>query len=92
MLFCGAVLRTLASPAMSHDCRVRDAYLRGTYEGDCDERTEMAQGKGEAKRADTYAGDFIKGKPAGKGVYTLAERCAGTEASRKAQAMALGCT
>ena len=70
VLFCGAVLLTLAPPAMSHDCRVRDAYLRGAYEGDCDERTEMAHGKGEAKGADTYVGEFVKGRPAGKGVYT----------------------
>ena len=69
-LFCGAVLMTLAPPAMSHDCRVRDAYLRGAYEGDCNERTEMAQGKGEAKGADTYVGAFAKGRPDGKGVYT----------------------
>ena len=69
-LFCGVVLMTLATPAMSHDCRVRDAYLRGSYEGDCDDRTEMAQGKGEAKGADTYVGDFVKGRPTGKGVYT----------------------
>jgi hypothetical protein len=69
-LFCGAVLMTLAAPAMSHDCRVRDAYHRGAYEGDCDERTEMAQGKGEAKGADSYVGNFAKGRPDGKGVYT----------------------
>lgn len=69
-LFCGVVLMTLASAAMSHDCRVRDAYLRGSYEGDCDDRTEMAQGKGEAKGADTYVGEFVKGRPTGKGVYT----------------------
>src|SRR5580765_6384375 len=69
-LFCGVVLLALALPAMSHDCRVRDAYLRGQYEGDCDDRTEMAQGKGEAKGADTYVGEFVKGRPTGKGVYT----------------------
>src|SRR4030095_14430495 len=69
-LFCGAVLMTLAPPAMSHDCRVRDAYLRGAYEGDCDERTEQAHGKGEAKGADTYVGNFVKGRPDGKGTYT----------------------
>jgi hypothetical protein len=69
-LACGAVLITLAPPAMAHDCRVRDAYLRGAYEGDCDERTELAKGKGEAKGADTYVGDFAKGRPDGKGVYT----------------------
>ena len=38
--------------------------------GDCDDRTEMAQRKGEAKGADTYVGDFAKGRPDGKGVYT----------------------
>src|SRR5262249_10178284 len=70
ILFCGAVLLTLATPGFSHDCRVRDAYLRGAYEGDCDDRTEMAQGKGEAKGADTYVGDFVKGRAEGKGVYT----------------------
>jgi hypothetical protein len=26
-------------------------------EGDCDDRTEMAQGKGEDKKADNYLGD-----------------------------------
>ena len=70
ILFSGAVLITLPTPAMPHDCRVRDAYLRGAYEGDCDERTEIAHGKGEAKGADTYVGDFAKGRPDGKGVYT----------------------
>lgn len=70
ILFCGTILIALAAPAMSHDCRVRDRYLRGAYEGDCDERTELAQGKGEAKGADTYVGDFVKGKPDGKGIYT----------------------
>ena len=67
---CGAVLLTLAPPAMAHDCRVRDAYLRGAYEGDCDERTEMAQGKGAAKGADSFFGNFAKGRPDGQGVYT----------------------
>lgn len=70
VLLCSAVLMTLAAPALSHDCRVRDAYLRGGYEGDCDNRTELAQGKGEAKGADTYIGYFAKGRPDGKGVYT----------------------
>jgi MORN repeat len=60
----------LAPPAMSHDCRVRDAYLRGAYEGECNECTELAQGKGEAKGADTYVGYFAKGRPDGKGIYT----------------------
>jgi hypothetical protein len=69
-LLCGAVLIAPAPPAMSHDCRVRDAYLGGAYEGECNERTELAQGKGEAKGADTYVGHFAKGRPDGKGIYT----------------------
>ena len=69
-LFCGAVLLALAAPVMAHDCRVRDPYLRGQYEGDCDDRTELAHGTGEAKGADTYVGEFVKGRPTGKGVYT----------------------
>ena len=59
-----------AAPAMAHDCRVLDGALRGAYEGDCDERTERAHGKGEAKGAATYVGDFVKGKVDGKGIYT----------------------
>jgi hypothetical protein len=78
-LFCGAVLMTLPPPAMSHDCRVRDAYLRGAYEGDCDERTEMAQGKGEAKGVYIWQsgarleGNFKEGKAHGPGVYVSAK-------------------
>ena len=67
---CLAVSIAIAAPAMSHDCRVLDGYLRGAYEGDCDESTELAHGKGEAKGAATYVGDFVKGKVDGKGVYT----------------------
>jgi len=33
-------------------------------------RTELAEGKGEATGADKYVGDFVKGKPDGKGLYT----------------------
>lgn len=62
----------VAAPALSHDCRVRDVagYLRGFYEGDCDEKSETANGHGEAKGADTYVGTFVNGWPEGKGVYT----------------------
>jgi MORN repeat len=67
---CIAVALLIGAPAISHDCRVRDAYLRGAYEGECNERTELAQGKGEAKGADTYVGHFAKGRPDGKGIYT----------------------
>ncbi|MEP6610021.1 MAG: hypothetical protein ABJA83_15300, partial [Burkholderiaceae bacterium] len=57
-------------PAMSHDCRLRDGYLMGEYHGECDESTELAHGKGEAKGANSYVGDFVKGKPSGMGIYT----------------------
>jgi hypothetical protein len=61
----------IATPALSHDCRVvGNRYLRGHYDGDCDEKTELAHGQGEAKGADTYVGSFAKGRPDGKGTYT----------------------
>ena len=68
-LVCGAALMALATPALSHDCRLKDGYLVGAFNGECDERTELAQGPGEAKGANSYVGNFVKGKPDGKGVY-----------------------
>ena len=68
-LICLGVSLATASLALAHDCRVRDAYLRGSYEGDCDEKSEVAQGQGEAKGADSYVGTFVKGRPEGKGTY-----------------------
>jgi len=70
IVICSAALVALAAPAMSHDCRVRDGYLRGDYQGDCDDKTELAQGQGEARGADSYVGYFVKGRPDGKGTYT----------------------
>jgi hypothetical protein len=68
---CGFVALGIASPSGAHECRVLDnVYLRGDYEGDCPEKYEIADGHGEAKGADTYVGDFVKGRPEGKGVYT----------------------
>ena len=67
---CFAVAAAIATPVLSHDCRVRDGYLRGSYEGDCEEKNEIAQGHGVAKGADTYDGMFVNGHPDGKGVYT----------------------
>jgi hypothetical protein len=46
--------------------------MRGDYQGECDESTELAQGQGEATGADRYVGHFVKGKPDGKGTYTWA--------------------
>ena len=58
--------------------------------GDCDERTEMAQGKGEAKGADTYVGDFAKGRPDGKVVYTWENGARLDGSSRGAKPMVKG--
>ena len=79
---------TLAAPALSHDCRVLgNGYLRGSYEGGCEEKNELAQGQGTAKGADSYVGNFVKGRPDGKGVYTWENgaRLDGTFRSGKAQ-------
>ena len=65
-----AVLCALAGAAMSHGCEDHlPLYLRGYYEGGCDESTELAQGHGEAQGADRYVGDWMRGKPSGKGIY-----------------------
>jgi hypothetical protein len=70
-LICFAVLVVTATAAMAH-CRgvVGNVYLRGDYQGDCDDKTELAQGQGEARGADSYVGYFVKGRPDGKGTYT----------------------
>ena len=65
-----ALAAALATPVLAHDCRVRDGYLRGSYEGGCEEKSELAEGRGEARGADHYVGSFVKGRPDGKGVYT----------------------
>lgn len=60
-----------ATLAMGHDCRVLgNGYLKGSYEGDCYEKEELAHGQGEAKGSDSYVGTFVKGRPDGKGTYT----------------------
>lgn len=59
-----------AGASVAHDCRVRNGYLRGSYEGDCNERNEIANGHGEARGADRYVGNFVDGRLDGKGVYT----------------------
>ena len=68
----GVVLvAAVVAPALAHECRaVGNGNLRGSYEGDCDESTELPEGRGEAKGIDTYVGMFVKGRPDGKGTYT----------------------
>jgi hypothetical protein len=70
-LACLAAVAATTAPVLAHDCRVLgNGYLRGSYEGDCEEKNELAQGQGEAKGADAYVGSFVKGRPDGKGTYT----------------------
>jgi hypothetical protein len=67
----GIAVLLFAAPALAHECRVvGNSYLRGDYEGDCDERTERPEGRGEAKGIDAYVGSFVRGKPDGQGAYT----------------------
>ena len=83
-----AVSLAVAPPALGHDCRVLgNGYLRGSYEGDCYEKDELADGQGVAKGADTYVGTFVKGRPDGKGTYTWENgaRLEGTFKGGKAQ-------
>jgi hypothetical protein len=66
-----AALLALAGPALSHGCEDHlPLYLRGSYEGGCDESTELAHGQGEARGADHYVGEWVQGKPGGRGIYT----------------------
>jgi len=65
------VLTMLAVPAMAHGCRVVDnRSLKGSYHGECDEGTDLAHGRGEARGLDSYVGEFVNGRPSGKGLYT----------------------
>ena len=63
-------LALIAGACFAHDCQVRNGYLRGSYEGGCNEKNERASGHGEAKGADSYVGNFVDGHVDGKGVYT----------------------
>ena len=57
--------------------------IRGSYDGECDEKSELANGEGEALGTDKYVGHFVQGQPDGKGVYTW-ENGARLEGSFKA--------
>lgn len=49
-------------------CRVLDSELQGSYAGGCVDG--YAQGRGDARGAASYAGDFERGRKHGKGVKT----------------------
>lgn len=68
----GALLCGVATAAMPHGCDPLDPYLVGHYHGECDDQTELPQGRGEAKGADQYVGQFVAGRPEGSGVYVWA--------------------
>ena len=67
---CFALAAAISMPASAHECRVRDGYIRGSFEGACDEKAGVANGYGEASSTDSYIGMFVDGHPDGKGVYT----------------------
>jgi len=69
-LFAALATFALVPVVYGHGCDPVDRYLIGHYHGECDDATELPQGKGEAKGADTYIGEFMQGMPDGKGVYT----------------------
>jgi len=52
----------------AQDCKVKLEAISGTYEGGC--KKKLADGVGVAKGKDTYEGEFKKGFPHGKGIYT----------------------
>ncbi|MEM6842345.1 MAG: hypothetical protein AAF944_11260 [Bacteroidota bacterium] len=64
----GLVSQTSQVISRTADCRVMLDDIAGSYEGDC--HREKAHGFGKAIGKDTYEGEFKKGYPEGKGVYT----------------------
>ncbi|MBS0011565.1 MAG: hypothetical protein KFF49_09160 [Bacteroidales bacterium] len=50
------------------ECEVLHENLKGEYRGEC--RRGLAHGYGEAQGKDHYIGDFKRGYPDGKGIYT----------------------
>jgi hypothetical protein len=84
-LFCGALLMTLAPRRCLTTAGCATRTFAVLMKVTATERTEMAQGKGQAKGADTYVSEFAKGRPNGKGVYTWRTARAWSEASRKAK-------
>jgi len=56
--------------AQQNDCKVTIADISGSYSGGC--KNGLAHGKGVAQGIDRYEGQFMKGKPDGKGIYKWA--------------------
>ncbi len=56
--------------AQQADCKVNLPAISGSYTGEC--KKGLANGVGVARGVDSYKGEFFKGMPQGKGVYTWA--------------------
>lgn len=67
ILFLFLVLGACTKEVIHQGCYVADAYLRGTYTGEC--RDQMANGRGKAVGKDIYEGDFVQGVLHGHGTY-----------------------
>lgn len=52
------------------ECKVLIPEISGSYSGDC--KNGLAHGKGTAQGTDRYEGQFSRGIPQGKGIYTWA--------------------
>lgn len=62
------ILFQFSSLLAQSECKVLLKAISGNYAGDC--RNGLAEGSGRATGEDFYKGDFIKGLPDGKGIYT----------------------
>lgn len=60
-----------AGSAAAQNCGLRDAKLRGLYDGDC--ARGWAHGQGKAAGTDRYEGGFLDGHAHGQGTYTFAD-------------------
>ena len=65
----GVALWSLSTAAGAHGCEALDQYLIGHYHGDCDKETELAHRRGEGQGADRYVGQWVQGRPGGRGIY-----------------------
>lgn len=66
-----AALALASLGAAAQNCMLRDANLRGRYDGDC--LRGWANGLGRAEGKDRYEGAFMDGHAHGQGVYSFAD-------------------
>lgn len=68
LVFSTMILLSLSIFADNNSCKVLLKNIDGKYNGQC--KDGLASGQGIAMGVDTYVGNFLKGLPDGKGVYT----------------------